>query len=405
MSTASTPVRPFVGPGRVLSGPGATAETGAGLRAAGGRPAHGPVLLVADAAVLRLGLAERPVASLEKAGFDVDVRPPVTGEPTPDMVRSLIPEDPERPIAAVVALGGGSALDAAKLLALASVNDLDLTQGLPATADVEPGPTLVAIPTTAGTGAEATAVAMLWHGGAKRMFVHAHLVPEVAILDPELLVGLPPPVTAAGGLDAISHAVESLLSTFRTPLTESAARMALELLADSVRAAYVTGDIAARHDTLLGAFQAGLALNASVVVGHSMAYVVAARAGLPHGVTCAMALPYCLAHCRPAREDAIAEIAQIVCGEPDARQFMRWLVDANAAMAIPPSLQAVGVEASAISAMARECIASYPRPNHPVELDADSVERLFEHFLHGDALAAWDEASPAPVGGRIGGLV
>jgi len=394
MNPAPPPVRPFVGPARVVAGPGASAFAADELRAAGVRPADGTVLVVADAAVLSLGLAESLLASLRDGGYAVDVRPPVGGEPTPETVEALAPEDPERPVAAVVGIGGGSALDAAKLAALARTNPgLDLTAGLPATADVAPGPPLLAVPTTAGTGAEATAVAMLWHGGGKRMFVHAQLVPRLALLDPDLLAGLPPAVTAAGGLDAISHAVESLLSTFRTPLTEVAGRAALAFLADSVPAAYADGSNAdARHKTLLGAYQAGLALNASVVLGHSLAYVVAAEASLPHGVTCAMTLPYCLAHARPAREEAIAEIAGIVTGAPEPERLVRWLVERNDAMEIPPSLAAVGIDASRLGAMAQTTVASYPRPNHPVPIDAEGIERLLAHFHAGEPLAAWDGA-------------
>jgi alcohol dehydrogenase class IV len=204
---------------------------------------------------------------------------------------------------------------------------------------------------------------------------------------------LPPAVTAAGGLDAISHAVESLLSTFRTPLTEIAGRAALALLASSVPAAYADGkDVAARHDTLLGAYQAGLALNASVVLGHSLAYVVAAEASLPHGVTCAMTLPYCLAHARPAREEAIAEIAGIVTGAPDADGLLRWLAEQNDAMGIPPSLAAVGIDAGRLGAMAQSTVTSYPRPNHPVPIDAEGLERLLGRFHAGEPLAAWDDA-------------
>jgi alcohol dehydrogenase class IV len=188
-----------------------------------------------------------------------------------------------------------------------------------------------------------------------------------------------------------------LLSTFRTPLTESAARSALALLAPAVPIAYESGDAEARYATLLGAFQAGLALNASVVLGHSLAYVVAARAGLAHGVSCAMALPYCLAHCRPAREPAIAEIARIVCGSADATDLVRWLLEANERMAIPPSLEAVGIAADALPAMARECVERYPRPNHPASIEAEDVEQLLERFLHGDALDAWSAA-----GDRVG---
>jgi alcohol dehydrogenase class IV len=389
MRIALTLVRPFVGPGRVLAGPGAVRDIGSELQACGVHADTGLALVVGDGAVLDLGLADAVFASLTDHGFRVDVRPPVTREPTPETVRALAPSEPEHPVAAVVAVGGGSALDAAKLLALSCANDLDLTAGLAATGAVAPGPPVVAVPTTAGTGAEATAVAMLWHEGAKRMFVHAQLVPRAAILDPDLLRDLPAPVTAAGGLDAISHAVESLLSTFRTPFTESAARAALGLLRDSVPAAYATGEEWARHATLLGAFQAGLALNASVVLGHSMAYVVAARTGLPHGVTCAMALPYCLAHARPAREDTIAEIAELVCGRPDAERFVHRLAETNAELGIPASLAAVGISAGAGAELARECLEAYPRPNHPVEIDAAALEALFERFVEGDIAGAW----------------
>lgn len=395
MSISSTLIRPFVGPARVSAGPGASQSIGSELAAAGVQGSDGEVLLVGDRAVLELGLAGAATGALLAAGFSVQQCPAIDGEPTPEMVRALLPTEPHGRVAAVVAVGGGSALDAAKLLALACANDIDLSAGLTPDADVRPGPLMLAVPTTAGTGAEATAVAMLWHQGSKRMFVHPHLVPRIAVLDPDLLSQLPPAVTAAGGLDAISHAVESLLSTFRTPLSEQAAKAALQLLGGSVQQAYASGAPQARYGTLLGAYQAGLALNASVVLGHSLAYVIAARAKLPHGVSCAMALPYCLAHARPAREREIAEIAQILCDDRDAtaEDLLRWLLDANAEMGIPASLAALGIEADALAEMASECVQRYPRPNHPVPIEAEDLERLLESFHAGDALGAWNAAA------------
>jgi alcohol dehydrogenase class IV len=394
MSPLQSLVRPFVSPGRVLSGPGASAAINAELAAAGIRPEHGQLLVVADAVVLDFGLADPALQSLREANFTVDVRPPITGEPTPEMVRSLAPEAAGKPVAAVVGIGGGSALDAAKLAALALSNDLELTHGLQVTAEVQPGAPLMAVPTTAGTGAEATAVAMLWHDGSKKMFVHSQLVPRLAVLDPDLLSRLPQTVTAAGGLDAISHAVESLLSTFRTPLSERAGLSALALLAQSVPEAFRTGAPEARYATLLGAYQAGLALNASVVLGHSLAYVIAGRANLSHGVSCAMTLPYAVAHCRSAREAEIAEIAGVVCGEADADRLVRWLVDANALMGIPPSLSAVGIGEESLASMAAECLSSYPRPNHPVPIDIEGLEQVLKRFLDGDAIGAWHDFDP-----------
>ncbi|MBS1892972.1 MAG: iron-containing alcohol dehydrogenase [Actinobacteria bacterium] len=388
----TAPVRPFVGPARALAGAGASASVGSELRAAGVRPDDGVVPLVADAAVLKLGLADAAIDSLSAAGFTLDVRPGVEAEPTPDTIRGLIGDQADAPIAAVASIGGGSALDAAKLVSLAHANEIDLTAGVKATEEVEPGPPILAVPTTAGTGAEATAVAMLWHGGAKRMFVHGHLVPRVVVLDPDLLADLPPAVTGSSGLDAISHAVESLLSTFRTPLSETAAKAALGLLAGAVPEAYASGSPQSRHDTLLGAFDAGLALNASVVLGHSLAYVIAGRAGLPHGVSCAMALPYCLAHARPAREAEIDEIAGIVCGKEEGLALLDWLLAANESMGIAPSLAAVGIDADEVESMAVECAERYPRPNHPVPITVEGLEELLSAFHAGDALATWVSA-------------
>jgi alcohol dehydrogenase class IV len=388
--------RPFVAPARVVAAVGASSTAGAELRAAGIRPSDGALLVVTDEAVQRLGLFDGIRAALEEEGFSLALRPPINSEPTPAAVEALILDDETAPVAAVIAVGGGSALDAAKLAALATANPgLDLSSGISPAAAVNPAPPLLAIPTTAGTGAEATAVGMLWNRGAKVMFVHPQLVPRLAILDPLLLLSLPPAVTAAGGLDAVSHSIESLLSTFSTELTRIAALSALRLLASSLSRAHADpSDVPARQGTLIGAYLAGLGLNASVVLGHSLAYVIAAEAGLPHGVSCAMALPYCLAHARPACEEDITQMARIVTDDPEARadDLIQWLVDRNDEMGIPGSLSAVGVANSRLGAMAQQVVEGYPRPNHPVSITQPDVEELLTLFHDGTPLNAWDKA-------------
>jgi alcohol dehydrogenase class IV len=389
-SLCTAPPRPFAGPGRLLAGKGSSANCAAELRALGVSPADGAVVLVVDGAVLELELHRSALSSLHGAGFAVLVGPGVAAEPTPETVRALLPDEPAG-IAAVVAVGGGSALDAAKLVSVALRNRLDLTAGLSAAAEIMPGPPIIAVPTTAGTGAEATAVAMVWHRNHKRMFVHPYLVPRGVLIDPELLLGLPRSVTASGGFDAIGHAAESLLSTFRTPVTVAAAREALSLLSRSLPAAYEVGDLESRYGTALGAYHAGLALNASVVLGHSLAYAIAARTGLPHGASVAMALPYCLAHARPAGERQIAEMAAIVCGEPDAERFVGWVVEHSRWMAIPASLAELGVRRHELPAMAADCVDNYPRPNHPVPIDPAGVLALLERLHAGDPYGAWHD--------------
>jgi alcohol dehydrogenase class IV len=392
-SSVPFPTRPFVGPGRVLYGVGSAESLGTELTAIGGRPAAGVVMVVADAALLALGLVAPIVASLEAEGFTVRVGRGVTAEPGPDTITGLVDIVGDDAVGAVVGIGGGSALDAAKLVAAATTNELELTVGLPATAWLDEGPLLLAIPTTAGTGAEATAVAMLWHEQRKRIFVNERLVPRHATLDPALTRALPPSVVAASGLDAISHAIESLLSTFRTPMTVAAAERAVARLAGALPKAYTDPDDDARGAMLLGAHEAGLALNASVVSGHSIAYALSSHAGLPHGVTCAMALPYCLAFSREAAEEEIAAIGPLVGVKADASATLRWLTALTAQLNLPSSLEAVGISSGDLPALAAEIAESYPRANSPVPLTKESLERLLRHFHPGDIEGAWAAAA------------
>jgi alcohol dehydrogenase class IV len=383
------PLRPFVAPARVLVAPGAVAGTGDELAAAGIPSDLGPVLVVADAVLAQLGLTDGVLESLSAAGYSTAFAPDVTGEPTPETIEALLGAVHGDTVAAVIGIGGGSAIDASKLAAAALSNAVQLTEGLLPTAGLEWVAPIVAIPTTAGTGAEATAVAMLWHERRKRIFVHPRLVPRTAILDPDRLAGLPRPVAAASGLDALSHAVESMLSTFRTPLTVEAARSAIRRVARALPVEFEASEPAARLDMSLGAYEAGLALNASVVVGHSLAYTIAARTGLSHGVTCAMALPYCLAYCRPTIEPVLAEMAELVGTEANPDAFVFWLVNLTQTLEIPGSLAAVGIEATDLPGIAAECCNSYPRPNNPIAMEPEPVEHLLAQFHAGDIESAW----------------
>ena len=139
-SPVAFPVRPFVGPGRVLYGTGSATSLATELTALGGRPSAGLIMVVVDAALLQLGLVAPVLTSLEAEGFTVRVGPGVTGEPGPDTIVGLLDAAGNDPVAAVVGVGGGSALDAAKLVAAAATNELELTLGLAATTRLEDGP-------------------------------------------------------------------------------------------------------------------------------------------------------------------------------------------------------------------------------------------------------------------------
>lgn len=347
----------------------------------------GPVLIVTDRDVVRLGLAEGVQRSLEAAGYHPDVFADVAGEPDLQVVDRAAAAVRTKPYRAVVGVGGGSAMDVAKLAAALATNPGSASDIIGFNRLAEPCLPMVLIPTTAGTGAEASRNAMVMAEGRKAFVGSPFLVPDAAILDPQLTVTLPASVTGATGLDALSHALECYLSTLANPFTSTASLMAMRLIARFLPTAYRQGgNLDARRAMLFAAYLGGLALNASAVLGHSMAYTVANRTHLPHGVTCAMALPYCVAYCLPGASQRIAAAAaEISHGQETQPEWLvRWLGGLNAELQIPASLMQVGIERRELQSMVDELLHHYPRPNNPVPLERGRLLVLYEYFHAGD---------------------
>jgi alcohol dehydrogenase len=220
---------------------------------------------------------------------------------------------PSAPRIALVAVGGGSPIDAAKGIAIAAVNpqrgrDLDYRGDF-----AVPALPIVAVPTTAGTGAETNAFGMVTDPVAHRNFYvgHASSMPAAAILDPALTVGLPPAVTAAAGLDALTHALESYLSLRPNPWSDGIALQAIRLIAASLPRACADGtDLAARSQMLLAAHMAGVAVaNTGLGLVHAIGYSLGGRWNIAHGVALAMLLPDVLRFNLPVRTGRMADVA------------------------------------------------------------------------------------------------
>jgi alcohol dehydrogenase class IV len=375
----------FLAPGRVVHGPGAAAGLGSILHEAG-RPT-GAVLLVSDRGVASAGLLAGPERSLAAAGYKVTVFADLASEPdlpvtghTLDLVRDVQP-------VAVIGVGGGSAMDLAKVAALGATNPGGIGDLILAGARLSLPLPQFQLPTTAGTGSEATRVAVL--NGAERKLILAHpgLVSTAAVLDPELTMGLPAATTASTGLDAICHAVESFLSLDATPLTADQSLAALRRLTAILPTSVANGkDLRAREEALIGAYQAGLALNAGVVVGHSIAYTISKRTGLAHGVATAMALPYCLAFNlprTPERQELLSNTFR-AAGRAVNGSLAQAVSDLVRELDSSTGLQQVGIHESAIEVMADECIEVYPRPNNPEPLTKAGLMTLLKFMLVGD---------------------
>jgi alcohol dehydrogenase len=223
------------------------------------------------------------------------------------------PSAPSAPRIALVAVGGGSPIDAAKGIAIAAVNpqrgrDLDYRRSF-----AVPALPIVAVPTTAGTGAETNAFGVVTDPAARRKFYvgHASAMPGAAILDPELTVGLPPAATAATGLDALTHALESYLSARPNPWSDGIALQAIRMIAASLPRAYADGsDLAARSQMLLAAHLAGVAMaNTGLGLCHAIGHSIGARWDITHGVALAALLPEVLRFNLLVRTERMADIA------------------------------------------------------------------------------------------------
>lgn len=196
----------------------------------------------------------------------------------------------------VIGLGGGSALDAAKAIALLTKHDGSIGDYQMGERRFEhPGLPVIAVPTTAGTGSEVTKVSVITNkeAGVKKSVSDPLMVPEVALLDPELTLHLPPQLTATTGFDALSHALESYVSLNANPFSEGLALRALELIGENLPRAVSDGaDLAARGNMLIASYLAGLSLNAGVGAAHILAQPIGAVTGLSHSESIAILLPH-----------------------------------------------------------------------------------------------------------------
>ena len=297
----------------ILSEPGATAKIGALAADLGIRHAA----VVTDKGVLALGLAQPAFDALKAAGIAVTVFDDVTADPPEAQVLAIAEGARAAGCDGVVSVGGGSPMDTAKLTALllgapqplAEAYGVNLARGRRAP--------LILAPTTAGTGSEVTPLAIVTTGEAEKKGVSApQLLPDWAVLDGDLTLGLPRAVTAATGVDAMVHAIEAYTSArLKNPVSDALAREALRLLAGSILTVCndAPDDREARGRMLLGAMLAGMAFaNAPVAAVHALAYPLGGHFHVPHGLSNCLVLPHVLAFNMPAAEPLYAELTPLV---------------------------------------------------------------------------------------------
>ena len=392
----------FASAGRIIFGAGRLKELG-GLAAAYGHRA----LLVTGAQV---GRAEAVQQRLGEARISVCTMS-IGQEPTTEDLRRGIRLAQAEGRDLVIGFGGGSPMDAAKGIAALLGNGGDPLDYLEVigrgSALAKPSLPCIANPTTAGTGTEVTrnAVILSPEHGVKVSLRGLHLLPAIALVDPELSATMPPAVTASTGLDALTQLIEPFVSSRANPLTDALCRDGLSRVARSLRRAYEHGeDQPARHDMALAALFSGLALgNAGLGSVHGFAGVIGGMVPAPHGALCAALLPHAIrVNVRAFRErspdsQALArftELGQLLTGSPSAAaaEAVLWIDELCAALHVPP-LGAYGLERWHLPELLEKSAAASSMKANPIALTREEMEEIVLAALgatagnHGDVVS------------------
>jgi alcohol dehydrogenase class IV len=371
---------------RILYGPRSVREVGFEARKLGGSCA----VIVTDEVLRQAGLAQRVVDGL--AGSGVTLAGIFDAVPANSEVR-VVEEGAtfarDAGCDLLIALGGGSVLDTAKGMNLLLTEGGALLDYEGAGLLTRPLRPLIAVPTTAGTGSEVTIAAVIRDEaqGLKLEFNSPFLMPDVAILDPELTLSMPPGLTAATGMDALTHAIEAYVSTGAQPLSDALAIGAIKLIAANLRRVVQHGgDLEARGSMLLASNMAGIAFSNTLLgIVHAMAHPCGGRFGVPHGVANSILLPYGLEYNLPACASRLADVAAALgvnTGGVDDETAAQACIAAVRQLArdcgLPARLSEVGVPHDGLRQMAADSQGDAMMFTNPLFAGEEDVLALYE---------------------------
>lgn len=342
----------FYTPTQLVVGRGESARVGEFAANRGGK-----AFVVLDQSAQSNGIAQGILDSLTSKKIPIVEHVKPAGEPSIEMVNAAVEAASKTQSGLIVSLGGGSAIDLGKAAAGLVANGgkiEDYLEGVGKGSKLDkPALPHIAIPTTAGTGAEVTrnAVIRSSEGRFKKSIRSTSLYPAVAILDAELTVPLPPEQTAYSGMDAITQLIEAILCRNATPITDALALYGLELALPSIREAYRNGAaIEHRENLLLASTLSGICLaNAGLGLAHGFASGLGALYDIPHGKACAILLPHAMKFCRCARMDKLSRVGRAIADNQELRKgeytdlLIQYIVDLNAEFGIPPDLRALNI--------------------------------------------------------------
>jgi alcohol dehydrogenase len=375
-------------PSTIIVGGGASKEVGAQAK----RLRVERALLVTDTYMASSGLADTVADSLAKEGVNVSLFLDVQPDPTDRNVMDGHHQYEREKCDAVIALGGGSPIDAAKVISILATNEPPLSQYAGLHMVPKPGVPMIAIPTTAGTGSEVTKVAVITdtERDVKMLMLDVNLMATVALVDFELTMSMPPDLTANVGIDTLVHAVEAYVSQKANPMTDPLALSSVRLVAQNLLAAYQEPDNRrAREAMMLASCQAGMAFpNSSVCLVHGMSRPIGALYHVPHGLSNAVLFPAVVEYSVAGSPDRYATISRIMgyasdsdSDEAAGAALVRGLKDLNGKLNVPSLGQCVEVDLETfdqrVEKMASDALASGSPGNNPVVPDVAQIVELY----------------------------
>ncbi|HEX8571886.1 MAG TPA: iron-containing alcohol dehydrogenase [Allosphingosinicella sp.] len=370
-------------PTAIRFGAGRAAELGDACRELGiGRP-----LLVTDPVLAGMAMVKAALAATGAGLFCAIHANPVGGD-----VEAGLAAYRQGGHDGIVAMGGGSALDVGKVIAFMSGQarplwDFEDQADWWSRADPAGIAPVVAVPTTAGTGSEVGRAGVILDEaqGVKKIIFHPRMLPAIVILDPELTLGLPSNVTAATGMDALSHCLEAYCAPGFHPMADGIAAEGIRLIREWLPRAYEDGtDVEARGHMLAAAAMGATAFQKGLGGMHALSHPIGALIGTHHGLTNAVLMPYILAFNRRAVEDRLARLAGYI-GLADCSfgGFLDWIVELRRRLGIPPALADIGVSSGELERIAIMAEADPSAGGNPLPFDAGAARAVLDAAMAG----------------------
>ncbi len=375
----------FKTPGVIEIGIDAIKKLGEKVESLGGKK----VFIITDEGIEKAGILKKVKKPLEEKGYDVGYYTKVIPEPPIDKIQEIVDVVKEGGFDLLVGLGGGSSLDVTKVVSVMVTNEGEIEDYIGTDKVEKPGLPKVLIPTTSGTGSEATPIAVLTDvkEELKKGVVSPYLFADVALVDPCLTLTVPPKITANTGMDALIHAIEAFIAKKSNVFTDSIAIQAIKLISSNLRTAVTEGDnLEARYNMSLGSLMAGVAFaNAGVGAVHALAYPLGGQFHLPHGMANTLMLRYVMEYNIVSRIEKFTKIAEAM-GEKVAglsiREAAQKALDAMIYLAedigVPTKLRQVNIPKDAIPKLAEAGIkVTRLLSNNPRNLTQKDLEDIY----------------------------